>query len=115
MRVCREREDMFRTHTHIHTLTRCIRRVSYPRLFIEPAWHMPISCSEGQQKAPFHDVPFNEEDPRTHEFVDPVAAKTMSKETGASMQKVCIVFPSLRKTDSKGTEILVKARVVVRV
>jgi len=73
---------------------------------------MPISCSKGQQKAPFHDVPFNEEE---HEFVDLVAAKTMSKETGASMQKVCIVFPSLRKTDSKGTEILVKARVVVRV
>jgi len=104
--VYRKREEMTRTHIH----TRCNRRVSCPPLSIEPAWHNPTSlCPEGQHKAYPDDVDFNVNE---HQFVDPVAVSMNSKET---VPKVCIVFPMLRQTVGKVTNVLVKALVVVRV
>jgi len=85
-------------------------RVSCPPLSIEPAWHNPTSlCPEGQHKAYPDDVDFNVNE---HQFVDPVAVSMNSKET---VPKVCIVFPMLRQTVGKVTNVLVKALVVVRV
>ena len=104
--VYRKREEMTRTHKH----TRCNRRVSCPPLSIQPAWHNPTSlCPEGQHIASPDDVDFTVNE---HQFVDPVAVSMHSKET---VPKVCIVFPMLRQTVGKVTNVLVKALVVVRV
>eukprot|EP00277_Geminigera_cryophila_P029297 CAMPEP_0179473090 /NCGR_PEP_ID=MMETSP0799-20121207/52920_1 /TAXON_ID=46947 /ORGANISM="Geminigera cryophila, Strain CCMP2564" /LENGTH=411 /DNA_ID=CAMNT_0021281553 /DNA_START=201 /DNA_END=1436 /DNA_ORIENTATION=- len=77
-------------------------RVSYPRISIEPAWHL---ASYQEQ---FQDVPFNEHE---HEFrvAGWAASVKMPKEAQASGPKVRIVFPMLRR----GAEILSKAYVVI--
>jgi len=82
--------------------SRCICRVSYPRISIEPAWH------SASYQEPFEDVSFNEHE---HEFrvAGGAASAKMLKEAEASGPKVRIVFPMLRR----GAEILSKAYVVV--
>mmetsp|Transcript_89688 Transcript_89688/g.131286 ORF Transcript_89688/g.131286 Transcript_89688/m.131286 type:complete len:233 (+) Transcript_89688:234-932(+) len=77
-------------------------RVSYPRISIEPAWHL---ASYQEQ---FQDVPFNEHE---HGFrvAGWAASVKMPKEAQASGPKVRIVFPMLRR----GAEILSKAYVVI--